>query len=162
MNLSRANYGTPPVHGREWMLRYVAQQDREEGPAVRASDVHSRWQLDADGWEQHPGYAAAGWRMALAGAVYEQRTVRSWTEADLAEAAGLTEDQVEDIECSGADPTPDILQALGHAFRADVLFATAGPEPGVRFITHDDGHNGPHHQAALTLPLVGDLQTRQL
>jgi hypothetical protein len=28
MNLSRANYGTPPLHGREWMLRYAAQQDR--------------------------------------------------------------------------------------------------------------------------------------
>lgn len=56
--------------------------------------------------------------------------------------------EVEDIECSGVDPTPEILQALGHAFRADVLFATAGPEPGVRFIAHDDGHDGPHHQAA--------------
>ncbi|RPE26588.1 helix-turn-helix domain-containing protein [Kitasatospora cineracea] len=115
---------------------------------MRASDVHSRWELDADGWQHHPDYVAAGWRIALAGAVYEQRSARGWSEADLAEAAGLSEDQVEEIECSGVDPTPGILRALGAAFRADVLFATAGPEPGLRFVVHDEPEGGPHHQAA--------------
>ncbi|MEV7181021.1 hypothetical protein [Kitasatospora sp. NPDC093679] len=44
MNLSRANHNTPPVHGREWMLRYAAQQDRAalRRPAPPAGSVPIR------------------------------------------------------------------------------------------------------------------------
>ncbi|MEV7778007.1 helix-turn-helix transcriptional regulator [Kitasatospora sp. NPDC088351] len=100
---------------------------------MRGSDVHGRWDL-SDGWEDSPEYAAAGWRMALAGAVHEQRTARGWTEAELAEASGLSEELVERIECSGVDPTMDVLQALGRAFGADAALTLAEPDPGLRFV----------------------------
>ncbi|MFG3229364.1 helix-turn-helix domain-containing protein [Kitasatospora sp. NPDC048194] len=100
----------------------------------RASDVHTRWSMATGGWEEHPAYVAAGWRMALAGAVYEQRTARGWSHEQLAEAAGLATEVVEDIEDSAVDPSMEVLQALGRAFEADAQLALAEPDPGLRFV----------------------------
>ncbi|WP_329492605.1 helix-turn-helix transcriptional regulator (plasmid) [Kitasatospora sp. NBC_01246] len=100
----------------------------------RQSDVHTRWSMAADGWESHPEYIAAGWRMALAGATFERRAALGWTQAQLAEAAGLTEELVEEIETSAVDPTVPVLQALGRAFQADATLALTESEPGLRFV----------------------------
>lgn len=100
----------------------------------RQSDTHTRWPMAADGWDTHPEYLAAGWRMALAGATHERRSALGWTQAELAAAAGLPEDLVEEIECSSVDPTVPVLQALGRAFQADATLALTEDEPDLRFV----------------------------
>ncbi|GAA1090751.1 helix-turn-helix transcriptional regulator [Kitasatospora arboriphila] len=72
--------------------------------------------------------------------VYQERVKRGWRHEQLAEAVGITEDQVEEIENSAVHPTPDILQRLGHAFDVNVLVVTNEPLLRLEFVGRDAGH----------------------
>ncbi|MFE3502957.1 multiprotein-bridging factor 1 family protein [Kitasatospora sp. NPDC059160] len=84
---------------------------------MRSSDRHGRWEL-TDDWEGSPEESAARWQVAFGEAVYGSRTARGWSEAELAERTGLTEDEIDRIEGSGVYPTVPLLEALGRAFDA--------------------------------------------
>ncbi|MCC9306398.1 helix-turn-helix transcriptional regulator [Kitasatospora sp. RB6PN24] len=60
-------------------------------------------------------YLAAGRRMALAEAVYARRSALGWSPSELAERAGLTEEEIESIEESGTDPTLPLIERLARA-----------------------------------------------
>ncbi|MFD0532359.1 helix-turn-helix domain-containing protein [Kitasatospora arboriphila] len=106
---------------------------------ARRGDTHTRWEIGED-WHEHPSYIEAAWCAALAGAVYQERVKRGWRQEQLAEAVGITEDQVEEIEESAVYPTPDILQRLGHAFDVNVLVVTDEPLPRLEFVGRGTDH----------------------
>jgi len=84
------------------------------------------------GWRQfrdrrlaEPGgdeaYAAARLAFELGKAVREMREQRGWTQAKLAEAAGLTQPAVARFEAGGTVPTIPVLERLAQALEAELV-----------------------------------------
>ncbi|MDT6985107.1 multiprotein-bridging factor 1 family protein [Streptomyces lusitanus] len=56
--------------------------------------------------------------MDFAQAVYDRRSALGWSTAELARRAGLSEEDVEAIEESGVEPTPELVERLATALEA--------------------------------------------
>ncbi|MEU4010736.1 helix-turn-helix domain-containing protein [Streptomyces pseudogriseolus] len=56
--------------------------------------------------------------MDFAQAVHDRRSVLGWSTAELARRAGLSEEEVETIEESGVEPTPELVERLAEALEA--------------------------------------------
>lgn len=56
--------------------------------------------------------------MDFAQAVYDRRSALGWSAADLAARADMTEEEIEQIEESGVDPTLELLEQLASALDA--------------------------------------------
>lgn len=85
---------------------------------------HASWTVPPE-LREDPAYRAAGRRMDFAQAVYDRRSVLGWSTAELARRAGLSEEDVEAIEESGVEPTPELVERLATALEA-------GPDPAPR------------------------------
>lgn len=96
------------------------------------SGYHTRWVIPAEDRE-HPDYTAAGKRLVFGKAVYDCRAQLGLTEAELAEHAGLTEDEVEAIETGGTEPTLELILALATAMNAAVRLDPADGATPIRF-----------------------------
>jgi ribosome-binding protein aMBF1 (putative translation factor) len=87
---------------------------------------------ERSGWRQlrdrrmaEPGadeaYAAARLAFELGKAVREMREQRGWTQARLADAAGLTQPAVARFEAGGTVPTIPVLERLACALEAELV-----------------------------------------
>ncbi|GAA3374889.1 hypothetical protein GCM10020367_40500 [Streptomyces sannanensis] len=80
---------------------------------------HSRWTpsgIDTD----DPERIAIREALAFGKALYDRRTVLGLSAAELAERAGMTQDDIECIEEGGTEPTVALLRILAAALDADV------------------------------------------
>jgi len=66
-------------------------------------------------------YAAASLAFDLGKAVREMRERRGWTQARLAEAAGLTQPAVARFEAGGTVPTIPVLERVANALEAELV-----------------------------------------
>ena len=99
------------------------------------TSYHTRW-VRPDEPAEDPERIAIREALAFGKAVYDVRNVRGLTIAELAERAGISEDEIECIEEGGTEPTVALLRRLAAAFNADVRL-TAGHDLGsVWFETH--------------------------
>ncbi|HEU5473192.1 MAG TPA: helix-turn-helix transcriptional regulator [Actinophytocola sp.] len=73
------------------------------------------------------GYAAARLAFELGAAVRSMREQRGWTQAQLAETAGMTQPAVARFEAGGTVPTIPVLERLAHALDARLIVQL---EPG--------------------------------
>lgn len=91
---------------------------------------------DRTGWRQlrdrrmaEPGaeeaYEAARLSFELGKTVRELRESQGWTQARLAEAAGMTQPAVARFEAGGTVPTIPVLERLAHALGADLIVRLA-------------------------------------
>jgi ribosome-binding protein aMBF1 (putative translation factor) len=80
------------------------------------------WREIRDRRMKEPGaeeaYQAARLAFELGAAVREMREQRGWTQAQLAEAAGMTQPAVARFEAGGTVPTIPVLERLAHALGA--------------------------------------------
>ena len=85
----------------------------------------SNWRELRDQRMTEPGateaYAAARLAFELGKAVREMREQRGWTQARLAEAAGLTQPAVARFEAGGTVPTIPVLERLAQALEAELV-----------------------------------------
>lgn len=70
-------------------------------------------------------YDAARLAFELGAAVREMRDQRGWTQAQLADAAGMTQPAVARFEAGGAVPTIPVLERLAHALGAKLIVEIA-------------------------------------
>ena len=66
-------------------------------------------------------YAAARLSYELGRAVREMRERRGWTQAQLAQAAGMTQPAVARFEAGGTVPTIPVLERLASALEAELV-----------------------------------------
>jgi transcriptional regulator with XRE-family HTH domain len=72
-------------------------------------------------------------RMIISAAqIRAARALLGWTQANLAEATGLSEIGIQSIEKNGSDPRASSLRAIEAAFEAAGVEFTNGGEPGVK------------------------------
>lgn len=81
---------------------------------------HTSWSVPPEHREDS-AYRAAGRRMDFAQAVYERRSVLGLSSAELADRAGMSEQDIERIEESGVDPTLELIECLAEALQAGAL-----------------------------------------
>jgi ribosome-binding protein aMBF1 (putative translation factor) len=85
----------------------------------------SSWRKLRDRRMAEPGagesYASARLAYELGRAVREMREQRGWTQAQLAEASGLTQPAVARFEAGGTVPTIPVLERLANALEADLV-----------------------------------------
>lgn len=83
---------------------------------------HSRWERSgAD--EHNTAYEEARASLMLGQLVYDRRTERGLTQAELAERAGMTQPQLSRLESGGATPTVPLLARLAAALDAELDIA---------------------------------------
>jgi ribosome-binding protein aMBF1 (putative translation factor) len=70
-------------------------------------------------------YAAAQLAFELGKAVREMREQRGWTQARLADVAGLTQPAVARFEAGGTVPTIPVLERLAKALEAELVVRLA-------------------------------------
>jgi ribosome-binding protein aMBF1 (putative translation factor) len=70
-------------------------------------------------------YEAARLAFELGAAVREMREQRAWTQAQLAEAAGMTQPAVARFEAGGTVPTIPVLERIAHALGATLVVRLA-------------------------------------
>lgn len=91
---------------------------------------------ERESWEQlrerrlaEPGaaeaYEAARLAFELGAAVRELRLGRGWSQAELADAAGMTQSAVARFEAGGTVPTLPVLSRLARALDADLTVRVA-------------------------------------
>jgi transcriptional regulator with XRE-family HTH domain len=96
---------------------------------------HTRWVRPQEPAED-PERIAIREALAFGKALYDIRNALGLTVPELAERAGLTDDDIECIEEGGTEPTIALLRRLAAALDADVRL-TAGHDLGsVWFETH--------------------------
>ncbi|MEJ2859567.1 helix-turn-helix transcriptional regulator [Actinomycetospora flava] len=83
-----------------------------------------------DQQDARDGYDDARRAHDLGTAVRELRAARGWTQAQLAEAAGMTQSAVARLEAGGTMPTLPVLARLAEAMDADLVVRLA-PRAGV-------------------------------
>jgi transcriptional regulator with XRE-family HTH domain len=89
---------------------------------------HTRWVRPQDQADD-PERIAIREALAFGKALYDRRIALGLTTAELAERAGMTEDEIECIEEGGTEPTVALLRRLAAALNADVRL-TAGHDLG--------------------------------
>ncbi|MFC7258846.1 helix-turn-helix domain-containing protein [Streptomyces lutosisoli] len=89
---------------------------------------HARW-TPSGAETDDPERIAIREALAFGKALYDRRTALGLTSAELAERAGMTQDDVECIEEGGTEPTVGLLRILAAALDADVRL-TAGHDLG--------------------------------
>ncbi|MGH3460104.1 MAG: helix-turn-helix domain-containing protein [Kribbellaceae bacterium] len=89
----------------------------------------AEWRQVRDRRMREPGadeaYDAARLAFELGAAVREMREARGWTQARLAEAAGLTQPAVARFEAGGTVPTLQVLERLAKALDAKLVVQLA-------------------------------------
>ena len=96
---------------------------------------HTRW-VRPEEVAEDPEHIAVREALAFGKAVYDVRIALGLSVGELAERAGMADDEVECIEEGGTEPTVSLLRRLAAAFNADVRL-TAGHDLGsVWFETH--------------------------
>ncbi|MEU7910143.1 helix-turn-helix domain-containing protein [Microbispora bryophytorum] len=98
---------------------------REAGVMV---GYHTRW-VRPEAPAEDPERIAIREALAFGKALYDRRTALGLSVAQLAERAGMTEDDVECIEEGGTAPTVPLLRLLAAALDADVRL-TPGHDVG--------------------------------
>ncbi|MEV0779795.1 helix-turn-helix domain-containing protein [Streptomyces sp. NPDC050433] len=89
---------------------------------------HTNWNVPPEHREDAE-YRAAGRRMDFAQAVYERRAHLGWSAAELAERAGMAQEDIDRIEESGVDPTLELLERLAMALQSGArVDPSASPE----------------------------------
>jgi ribosome-binding protein aMBF1 (putative translation factor) len=87
------------------------------------------WRQVRDRRMREPGadeaYDTARLAFELGAAVREMREARGWTQARLAEAAGLTQPAVARFEAGGTVPTLQVLERLAKALDAKLVVQLA-------------------------------------
>ncbi|MDX6348739.1 MAG: hypothetical protein QOF84_3529 [Streptomyces sp.] len=78
------------------------------------SGYHNSWNVPPEHRED-PAYRSAGRRMDFAQAVFDRRSALGWSSAELARRADLAEEDIESIEESRVDPTPELIEQLAVA-----------------------------------------------
>lgn len=74
--------------------------------------------------------------LAFGKALYDRRTALGLSVAELAERAGMTEDEIECIEEGGTPPTVALLRHLAAALDSDVRLIPGHESGSVRFEAH--------------------------
>jgi transcriptional regulator with XRE-family HTH domain len=96
---------------------------------------HTRW-VRPEELADDPERVAIREALAFGKALYDVRTTLGLTVSELAERAGMADDDIECIEEGGTEPTIPLLRRLAAALNADVRL-TAGHDLGsVWFETH--------------------------
>jgi len=96
---------------------------------------HTRW-VRPEELADDPERIAIREALAFGKALYDVRNTLGLTVSELAERAGMTDDDIECIEEGGTEPTIPLLRRLAAALNADVRL-TAGHDLGsVWFETH--------------------------
>jgi transcriptional regulator with XRE-family HTH domain len=96
---------------------------------------HTRWARTQE-FADDPERIAIREALAFGKALYDVRNALGLTVSELAERAGMTDDDIERIEEGGTEPTIPLLRRLAAALNADVHL-TAGHDLGsVWFETH--------------------------
>ena len=96
---------------------------------------HTRW-VRPEEFADDPERIAIREALAFGKALYDVRNALGLTVSELAERAGMTDDDIECIEEGGTEPTIPLLRRLAAALDADVRL-TAGHDLGsVWFETH--------------------------
>lgn len=96
---------------------------------------HARW-VRPEELADDPERIAIREALAFGKALYDVRNALGLTVSELAERAGMTDDDIECIEEGGTEPTIPLLRRLAAALNADVRL-TAGHDLGsVWFETH--------------------------
>jgi ribosome-binding protein aMBF1 (putative translation factor) len=100
---------------------------------VSAMDERGDWAEMRNRRLAEPGAAEAfdATRLAyeLGRAVREMRELRGWTQAQLAEAAAMTQPAVARFEAGGTVPTIPLLERLAHALEAELVVRLAPRAP---------------------------------
>jgi transcriptional regulator with XRE-family HTH domain len=99
------------------------------------SGYHTRWVRPEDPVED-PERIAIREALAFGKAVYDMRTGLGLTVTELANRAGMTEDEVECIEEGGTAPTVALLRRLAAALDADVRLTPGHDLGSVWFESH--------------------------
>lgn len=90
---------------------------------------HGGWRQPRNRRMAEPGaveaYAAARLAFELGRTVREMRKRRGWTQAQLAQAAGLTQPAVARFEAGGTVPTIPVLERLAIALEAELVVRLA-------------------------------------
>jgi transcriptional regulator with XRE-family HTH domain len=96
---------------------------------------HTRW-VRPEECADDPERIAIREALAFGKALYDVRNALGLTVSELAERAGMTDDDIECFEEGGTEPTIPLLRRLAAALNADVRL-TAGHDLGsVWFETH--------------------------
>jgi transcriptional regulator with XRE-family HTH domain len=99
------------------------------------TSYHTRW-VRSETSAEDPERIAIREALAFGKALYDIRTAPGLTVTELAQRAGMTDDEIECIEEGGTEPTIALLRRLAAALDADVRL-TAGHDLGsVWFETH--------------------------
>ena len=89
---------------------------------------HARW-APSGAETDDPERIAMREALVFGKAVYDHRTALGLTSVELAERAGVTQDDIECIEEGGTEPTVGLLRALAAALDAEIRL-TAGHDFG--------------------------------
>ncbi len=96
---------------------------------------HTRWARPAEPADD-PERIAIREALAFGKAVYDIRSVLGLTITELAQRAGMTDDEIECIEEGGTEPTIPLLRRLAAALDADVRLTPGHDLGSVWFETH--------------------------
>jgi transcriptional regulator with XRE-family HTH domain len=96
---------------------------------------HTRWARPAEPADD-PERIAIREALAFGKALYDIRTELGLTITELAERAGMTDDEIECIEEGGTEPTIPLLRRLAAALDADVRLTPGHDLGSVWFETH--------------------------
>jgi len=96
---------------------------------------HTRWARPAEPADD-PERIAIREALAFGKALYDIRTELGLTITELAQRAGMTDDEIECIEEGGTEPTIPLLRRLAAALDADVRLTPGHDLGSVWFETH--------------------------
>ncbi|GAA3120896.1 helix-turn-helix domain-containing protein [Streptosporangium carneum] len=96
---------------------------------------HTRWGR-SESQAEDPERITIRDSLAFGKALYGRRNALELTVAELAERAGMTEDDIECIEEGGTAPTIALLRRLAAALNADVRLTPGHDLGSVRFEPH--------------------------
>jgi transcriptional regulator with XRE-family HTH domain len=96
---------------------------------------HTRWARPAEPADD-PERIAIREALAFGKAVYDIRAILGLTTSELAQRAGMTDDEIECIEEGGTEPTIPLLRRLAAALDADVRLTPGHDLGSLWFETH--------------------------
>jgi transcriptional regulator with XRE-family HTH domain len=96
---------------------------------------HNRWERPPV-QDEDPERIAIREALAFGKALYDRRVALSLSVAELADRAGMTEDEIECIEEGGTAPTIALLRHLAAALDADVRLTSGHDLGSVWFEAH--------------------------
>ncbi|MET9964060.1 helix-turn-helix domain-containing protein [Streptomyces sp. NPDC006326] len=96
---------------------------------------HTRWDVP-EAHRASPAYIEAGAAIALGQAVYDRRMALDLSPSEVAQLAGLSEADIEQIEGGAVAPKLALLHALARALDAKLDLSIDADDTFVRFTAH--------------------------